>query len=424
MISLARDFFTVDNEPQKINDKIVLDITSKFEFQNKILLFGEVQSGKTNNIINIIINLFDQDKIDYVFYVTGNTTELKLQNFNRLNDTLPIRGIEMVDASTGYFNSEFDKDILESRFVFTVLKQYFPLVKDFVKKNLTNKRILIIDDEADDYSNSETNAIYIREMIDDGVSLISCTATPFTNLILSEDIYDSYYQLSPWPGYHGRKSFGENYRLVNENDDEVKINLLALLLWAKKTYELELEDSQLLFNSDDITNAHQNDNQKVIELIEEIKHNKEKHVEFFNNETNEDIDINKVIDILENVKMKGNIKQLNSKSTIRLDNKGHEIIFGGILLSRGITYENLLVEVYRNFGQKSTAHTLVQRSRWFGYRKNLKNDMVIFIESKVAEAYNEINKIYDITLKHNINSDVKYKEKVDGIKKELRRVII
>ena len=49
---------------------------------------------------------------------------------------------------------------------------------------------------------------------------------------------------------------------------------------------------------------------------------------------------------------------------------GLNIIVGGSLVSRGFTFNNLLVEIILNSPeQKIPADTLLQRARWFGYRR-------------------------------------------------------
>lgn len=417
----SNDFYIIDSRSEEINQEIISSIIKKYDDEKNILLFGEVQSGKTNNIINIIKGLFDEDKVDYIFYVTGNTLNLKNQNFERLNKSLTVRNVKVVNASNKFLLSKDNTNLKKNKVVFTMLKQYFKNIVDFINNNLSEKRILIIDDESDDYSTSVENNAIIKDLLEQGAGIISCTATPFTNLALNEKMYDAFYKMVPWEGYSGRNDFDENVVEISDND---AIYFISLMEWTKTIYENQLEDAQLLFNTDNATAAHRYDKAKIIELVEEIIYKPQFHKLKFKELTNDDIDIEKVIVILKKIKSSGGFKALNRKSEDILSNEGYEIVSGGILLSRGITYENLISEVYRNFGETTTAHTLIQRSRWFGYRKDRKPLMRIYLQTKTKEAYKQIDELYELTLKHEINNGISYKDKVRSRSKMWDKIIV
>lgn len=414
-------FFIQENTETSKNDKIINDIISNYPYDKNILLFGEVQSGKTSVVTKIIDKLFTEDKVDYIFYVTGNTNPLKKQNFDRLYQILKPKGYELVDTDDKFYTQRKNREVDKNKVVFTAIKQQLILFKEYIENNFKDKKLLIIDDEADDYSNSESNAKIMNELLSKNIGLISCTATPFTNLKVNEGIYDAFYKMDPWEGYTGRKDFFENMVAIDDKYNEV--NYITLLEFVKTIYENpHIQNAQLLYNTDRQTKIHRNDKEMIIELIEEIIAFKDRAKTIYENITKKEIDIEKSVEVLKDIKSKGNICVLNRKTDENFLNEGIEIIFGGIMLSRGITFENLLVEVYRNMGNKITAHTLMQRSRWCGYRGDTKDLIKIFAEEKTITALKEINTLYDMTLEHDLKSSEKYEEKVKLLQKTFTRI--
>lgn len=429
---MVRDLFSKETRNKIIeanNASIINTIINEIDTKRNILLFGEVQSGKTGNIIKIIKGLIDRKKIDYVFYVTGNTTNLKKQNFDRLHEEFQVNNIKMVDASSSFLSTGANNLILEGGVVFTCLKQYFSKLEKYISHNLEGKNILVIDDEADDYSNSENNSKIIKNLVSAGCRLISITATPFRNLCSNEETYDAFYKLTPWDGYHGRNDFKENFFNI-DNLSYLQVNIIALLWWGKITFENDLEHSQLLFNTDTSINVHNIDKKSVIEIINEGYSNKLRYKEFFTKVTGEEIDIDSVFELLNSLINENKFKQMNNKEQDILENEGLEIIFGGNLLSRGITYDNLVLEVYRNIKEKTTAHTLIQRARWFGYRNStkrgrppMKDKIKILLESKTIQALEEVNSLYEITLNYGLKNEG-YKKVVREASKNWERITV
>lgn len=414
-------FYTEIRQESKHDNELLIDsIYENYPLMKNILLFGEVQSGKTSIIIKIIDKLFKGKKVDYIFYVTGNTNPLKEQNFNRLRKDLKPLGHKVVNVSDKFLNKKENLEVEKNNVVFTTIKQQMGEFKKYIDTNLSGKKILIIDDEADDYSNSEANAKTLKELLSDNIGLISCTATPFTNLKVSENIYDTFLFMTPWDGYSGRLDFLNNTIPIQDNNLEV--NFITLLEFTKIIYSNDLKDGQILFNSDNKTDIHKTDKENIIEIIEEIILYPETAEEEYRKIASNDIDIDKAVKVLKKIKNEGNICELNGTTDHELLNRGLEIVFGGILLSRGITYENLLIEVYRNMGETTTAHTLMQRSRWCGYRGERKDLIKIFAEPKAFKAIDEINELYEFTFNHKINEGLSYKEKVKSLEKTFERI--
>ncbi|MEG1009831.1 MAG: Z1 domain-containing protein [Clostridia bacterium] len=64
----------------------------------------------------------------------------------------------------------------------------------------------------------------------------------------------------------------------------------------------------------------------------------------------------------------------------------HEIIIGGVMLSRGVTFENLITELIVNDVETVYVDTLLQRCRWFGYRNKISKYMKIILPTRVHDA--------------------------------------
>lgn len=86
------------------------------------------------------------------------------------------------------------------------------------------------------------------------------------------------------------------------------------------------------------------------------------------------------------------IKVVNSKNGEKIDYENKSsvrvIAIGGLVLSRGLTLEGLMISYfYRN---TSTYDVLMQMGRWFGYRDTYKDVCRIWISNQTKEWYTEI----------------------------------
>ena len=69
------------------------------------------------------------------------------------------------------------------------------------------------------------------------------------------------------------------------------------------------------------------------------------------------------------------------------------ILIGGNKLSRGITFENLLVSVYLRDPKIPNADTLGQMQRWFGFRKSYADLMKIYTLENISEQFKAVYEI-------------------------------
>jgi hypothetical protein len=163
------------------------------------MLLGKIQSGKTKTFLGIIALAFDNG-FDIAVILTKPTTALAKQTYRRVNKEFGDF-IECDDAKV-YDILELPNRLtrfeLNQKLVFVVKKQTDNLdrISDALLETypeLASRKVLIIDDEADNasigYANSKTNGLQLRtiaEQVDSirhnlkSSSFLQVTATPYS----------------------------------------------------------------------------------------------------------------------------------------------------------------------------------------------------------------------------------------------------
>jgi archaellum biogenesis ATPase FlaH len=173
--------------------------------KEKILMVGEVQSGKTRAITDII-NRAVEKGYEYIIVLGGTTNLLNNQTLDRLekdiNQEIAGKMIKFVAPQTiqnGMINFfRTDTNTAKFFYVFCFLKgkdSLDKIVHNFMDVyNFINKKVLIIDDETDYASvntkkNSDESRIHsiISKLYSEVFNgkLIMVTATPFANILSS-----------------------------------------------------------------------------------------------------------------------------------------------------------------------------------------------------------------------------------------------
>ena len=234
------------------------------------LAFGRVQSGKTTYFLCASACALDNG-FDIIIILSGVTKNLLSQNKKRLRKS--FRGcktfLNFYDSSdfTGkiksvidYINDDFisyvNADTQGGVFI-SVLKEESHLDKIYqIISEFKDKRILIIDDEGDQFTmNTKVNksgesAIFsrIRSILDisDNISLLSVTATPQANIfidIFNELSPDFIELVEPGQDYCGLETFHSNndyISLVSGNDEDFTEDLRrAIIYYLITIYETE-----------------------------------------------------------------------------------------------------------------------------------------------------------------------------------------
>lgn len=168
------------------------------------MLLGKVQSGKTRTFISALILAFDND-FDIAIVLSKNSKALIQQTYKRLykdfEEFVESQDIEIYDIMTT--PKTFSKFELEAKLIFISKKQddnLRRLIELFKDPLMKNKRVLIIDDEADSasigYSKKDDviSANKIAKQISElrsliaKISFLQVTATPYSLYLQPHEI--------------------------------------------------------------------------------------------------------------------------------------------------------------------------------------------------------------------------------------------
>ena len=184
----------------------LLDLAKPTTAQNPGILLGKIQSGKTKTFLGIIALTFDNG-YDIAVILTKPTTALARQTCKRVNKE--FADFIEADQAKAYDILELPERLtqfeLNQKLIFIVKKQTNNLdrLADALRTTypqLAPKRILVIDDEADNasigYFNDKDLGLQLRKiaaMIDDlrqhlpNASFLQVTATPYSLYLQPED---------------------------------------------------------------------------------------------------------------------------------------------------------------------------------------------------------------------------------------------
>ena len=424
------------------SNELVSNISSRFSFVSQLncLLLGNVQSGKTGQMLGAISLLADKGYRLFILLTTDNV-DLQRQTYNRVKKSL-------LD-----FNviSEKEEVLFEqvrlTRPTVIVLKKNSRVLRKW-KDILVNTDIchglplVIFDDEADAASlNTKVNSNKVSP-INRNLSLIKktstssvyieVTATPQAVLLQSlvsgwRPSFVIYFK--PGSQYLGGNFFysdptsycakftedNELDKIIADDDtvipDGLRDSILTFLeVCAYKKIKGETNCNFMIHPNVkiDVHNKFVNRVQEFLNLLEvsqnekgfekalkniwtDLQHTKPDFPSF------EDIQ-NGVTDILDNTEIM--VVPLNSKSFVCRDSsnpdaldlsKGFNIVIGGNTLGRGITFPHLQTVYYCRSAKRMQADTFWQHSRIFGYDRE-KELVRIFIPQPLYKFFVELNK--------------------------------
>ena len=424
------------------SNELVSNISSRFSFASQLncLLLGNVQSGKTGQMLGAISLLADKGYRLFILLTTDNV-DLQRQTYNRVKKSL-------LD-----FNviSEKEEVLFEqvrlTRPTVIVLKKNSRVLRKwkdiFVNTDICHGLPLVIfDDEADAASlNTKVNSNKVSP-INRNLSLIKktstssvyieVTATPQAVLLQSlvsgwRPSFVTYFK--PGSQYLGGNFFysdptsycakftedNELDKIIADDDtvtpDGLRDSILTFLeVCAYKKIKGETNCNFMIHPNVkiDVHNKFVNRVQEFLNLLEvsqnekgfekalkniwtDLQHTKPDFPSF------EDIQ-NGVTDILENTEIM--VVPLNSKSFVCRDSsnpdaldlsKGFNIVIGGNTLGRGITFPHLQTVYYCRSAKRMQADTFWQHSRIFGYDRE-KELVRIFIPQPLYKFFVELNK--------------------------------
>lgn len=427
----------VPNDVYGKDDSTFLENNINLIFNNdlkeRVICIGEVQSGKTSNIIKAIIKAFELD-YDGVIFFAGTNNVLKTQSNQRVEETLEGTGIQIIGSKEKFRIKQLLNS--KSKFVINILKESKDLTEMFSCINslsLERKKILIIDDECD-YGSINTsfknNPKLYHEKIEKlflrihNGKFLQVTATPFANILTTKNFSENdefknhngnpikVVVLDRYSSYCGLKVFNKHnpYIVVKGNDDIKEIND-AITMFILKSIDIKLDTNQsnkktqLLFNLSLDTSEHNDVYKKVIAYLKrayefsEYEINKE--IERVLNEYKNSFKLNYFTNIqiykkefryiVKKIIEEQSVLVLNSKNEqdkngFAKNDSTYQLIIGGTMLSRGVTFSNLIIELMLNSPNLNCVDVLLQRCRWFGNRKNRLNYINIILNQSLKNA--------------------------------------
>ena len=392
----------------------VADVVRNLENHiRSFVVYGEPQSGKTEFMIALVCKLLDL-QYQTIFVVMNDNTELEDQNFDRfhsapeLNPT-PLRDYQVLDMTDAVLKTEKQRVI-------------------FCRKNKTNlvklthacrfmKNRVVIDDEADFATpNAKINkqeVTAINENLEllgelgpahDGV-YIGVTATPARLDLNNTYLNDStrWVFLESHGNYKGKSFFfpktldelsKSDYQLVklpNENDDP-KYLRHAMFRFMLRVGLLNLKPGSehtaysMLIHTAGKTDDHKEDQRNVQAVLRILSDENEtkydqylaellKVAEFLTELHHSDLTALDLAEFVVGNIGKSEVLVINSKAqgkNVKRAGRPNALFtfaIGGNIVSRGLTFENLLTFFFsRNVKGKLQQNTYIQRARMFGNR--------------------------------------------------------
>jgi hypothetical protein len=367
---------------------------------NSFVIFGEPQSGKTEMMICLTARLLDL-KYDLVIHLLNDSVQLLEQNLDRFKRS------DLAPAAKN-FSEILDPDIsLKSGQHIIFAKKNGKDLDKLLEKTKNIRRKVIIDDEADYASpNAKINkgeVTKINELIsklisNDGV-YVGVTATP-ARLDLNntfDNDHENWVRFPAHKNYTGQESFfpletNIPYRLnlLSDTQDDPKFIREAIFRFMVTVAYLNLYENKdeqknysMLIHTSGKREDHSTDRKTIEKIFQELTNDKSSKIESY---------LKKIFDISKKLYPSTSAQQITefiyanvSRFAVTVMNSDRDkgtdftaatnpaslftIVVGGNIVSRGVTFENLLSMFFtRTTKTKLQQDTYIQRARMFGSR--------------------------------------------------------
>lgn len=436
---------------ENTSTKLSTHIQEKFDYKSNLtgLLLGNVQSGKTAQMLGSIAKFADEG-FDLFILLSTDNIYLQQQTLLRAKSSLTSLNIIGEDDDLTFLTAKLSKPTL------VILKKNTNILKKW--RNLisssglaSGRPVVIFDDEADAASlNTLVNKKSISQInnhlnslkeLFTGSIYIQVTATPQSVLLQSS--------ISGWkPSFVEYFSPGSNYiggdfiysepksfciKITNENElDDIKSGADFLPLGLRSallTYLIICSEFSLKGKSNCNFLVHpsvriadhesfatilgENLNSFLFEITDEST-----RASFLKELSNTWLDLQssqpdissledvkeKVLEILDQQNL--SIIVLNSKTSVGVTyNIGFNILIGGNSLGRGVTLQNLQVVYYCRKSKTPQADTFWQHARVFGYDR-VKGLLRVFTPPSLFELFKELNYSNKLLIQQIVSSGI------------------
>ncbi|MDR2773057.1 MAG: Z1 domain-containing protein [Elusimicrobiota bacterium] len=443
-----------DDTKQKI-----LEVTSKlfnkiesFDYQSQQngLLLGEVQSGKTGQMFGIIAAAVDR-KFDLFLVLTTDNTRLQQQTFKRALESFPRFCVCGESDSIRFAINKMRNPVV------IVLKKNSSVLKKWRNylvnsKFLEGRSLFVLDDEADAASlNAKVNqndiSVINKHIRDIRSACSSCiylqvTATPQAVLLQTDasEFKPSFViYFEPSKSYLGGDFFfskPEPYCIIETDDSTMQtttdpnadtywlnraiLNYLVVVAHFKLTGHSKV--CNFLIHPSAKMRDHTTVAKKIGETLntilqgitdndDELKNNLLAERENLYETKPEIMPFDSIYDCIKDMLHQREINKLilNSKSNATIDvETGYNIVVGGNILGRGITFPNLQTIYYSRTAKTPQADTYWQHCRMFGYDRD-RGLMRLFMPFSIFKMFQELNESQKVLTKQIV------KHGIDGV---------
>ena len=465
------DVHEIKDSVLDVTKEIFNDKLKNFDFKSKIngLLLGEVQSGKTSQMLGVIAAAADRD-YDFFIVVTSDNNRLQQQTYERtflafsdfqicnINDTIEFRlnqmrkPIVLILKKNASVLRKWRNEILNSGFL-----------------NGTGRSIFIVDDEADAASlNTQVNRNSIStinrrlaEICDTASSCVylQVTATPQAVLLQTDDSnFRPTFITSFKPGknYLGGSFFfsrPDSYCIRHTQEDEINdirdenaeitsglatATLNYLIVVAQTKIDKTSKCCNFLVHPSVRIADHREAEKKIREFLNDVLVSiNENDIEIIKNLKNEWTDLFKtkpeirtfdeIFEVIKDILFKQEIHfaTLNSVSDSKVDiSHGNNIIIGGNSLGRGVTIPFLQTTYYSRSAQVPQADTFWQHCRMFGYDRD-RSTIRLFIPEFIHKLFQELNNSQQVLMKQLVENgiDDTHIVYIDGVRPTRQTVV-
>lgn len=417
-----------------------LDQTEPKKVQN-VLLLGNVQSGKTAQVLGVLSAIADDGDHKIFLYLTTDSIDLQEQTFKRAKASLE-KFIVLSENS----DSDFAQVIKADKPIMVVVKKNARVLKRWrnlfkSQENLKGYPLVIVDDEADaaslntnaDKENKEVSTInkLLNEIKNTCCQslFIQLTATPQSLLLqhqesnwqpefihffeAGENYIGGNFVFSDPPSYIARFIDSELEDMKDESGEiaeGVKQALQAFLLTCaefdlcgKTNCNFALHPSYKVQDHQAFTDKIQACLNDLIQAVNNGENFANSFMESYQDLRSSKPDIHhfedisqKLVELLENQRFR--VLVLNSKTETDFDlEKGFNIIIGGNVIGRGLTIPKLQTVYYSRMAKKPNADTFWQHSRIFGYDRD-KSLLRLYIPSDVYHFFVTLNQANNLII--------------------------
>jgi len=421
---------------------------TKPKIAQNVLLLGNVQSGKTAQVLGVLSALADDGDHKVFLYLTTDSVDLQEQTVKRAKDNLKnfIVLSENDDRS-------FIQVMKANNPILVVIKKNARVLKRwrnlFASQNsLKGYPLVIVDDEADAASlntNSDKpakDASTINKLLNDIKNsccqslFIQLTATPQSLLLQHEE--------SDWqPEFihffeAGEKYIGGNFvfsdppsyivRFIDSELDDMKDEsgeiaegakqaLLSFLITCAEFALCDKTNCNFALHPSYKIQDHQAFSKKIQaflnDLVQAVNNGEDLAGSFKESywdlqKTKPDIHhfdkiYEKLTVLLENKQISTLVVNSQTEADFDLE-KGFNIIIGGNVIGRGLTIPKLQTVYYSRTAKKPNADTFWQHSRIFGYDRD-KSLLRLYIPSDVYHFFVQLNQANNLIIEQAKNSD-------------------